>query len=150
MITAPAIALTKRQHEVLKFVREYRARTGVSPTMEEIGAAIGTTKIGAFHHVDALVRKGALIRSSVRHGARALVPVEEIASAPQPLPSEVDDFVATLFVSGSGAVASRLVLTSNDGRDLGGWCREAVRDRVLEWLATRVRESHAKGGTSGG
>ena len=34
--------------------------------------------------------------------------------------------VAALFVSGLGEQADRLVLTSGNGKDLGGWCRQAV------------------------
>jgi hypothetical protein len=46
----------------------------------------------------------------------------------------VQQIVDDLFTNGSGQRADRLVLTI-DGpptRNLGGWCREAIRDRILE------------------
>jgi hypothetical protein len=48
--------------------------------------------------------------------------------------------VNRLFVNGCGEKASRLVLRDDvRGRDLGGWCRSAVRDRIIREL-TRVPE----------
>jgi hypothetical protein len=46
----------------------------------------------------------------------------------------VESIVDYLFVNGVGEEAGRLVLTSEDGRDLGGWCRGAVRDAILDGL----------------
>ena len=45
----------------------------------------------------------------------------------------VDD----LFVNGQGKQASRLVLVTAEGRDLGGWCRQAAVDRITEVLKTK-------------
>lgn len=39
-----------------------------------------------------------------------------------------------LFTNGLGNEAQRLVLMSKHGKDLGGWCRKAVMDRVVECL----------------
>lgn len=46
----------------------------------------------------------------------------------------VEKIVEDLFTNGFGQKAERLVLTSVDGRDLGGWCRGAMRDRILDGL----------------
>jgi hypothetical protein len=48
----------------------------------------------------------------------------------------IDQLLDDLFTNGQGQIAYRLVLTSKDGRDLGGWGREVIRDRVLSY-ATR-------------
>ena len=41
--------------------------------------------------------------------------------------------VEHLFRNGNGDTADRLVLTrDSDGADLGGWCRQAVADRVRQ------------------
>jgi len=40
----------------------------------------------------------------------------------------------SLFVNGQGEQADRLVLTSADGKDLGGWCRRAVVDQIMKTL----------------
>lgn len=44
------------------------------------------------------------------------------------------DLVNKLFTNGFGEQAHRLVLTTSDGRDLGGWGRRPVYDRILEVL----------------
>lgn len=46
-----------------------------------------------------------------------------------------NELVESLFVNGGGDVAERLVLTDAAKRDLGGWCRGAIRDRVLALLS---------------
>jgi hypothetical protein len=43
--------------------------------------------------------------------------------------------VADLFVNGNGDEAHRLVLMTADGRDLGGWCRQSVVDRIAEGIS---------------
>ena len=39
-----------------------------------------------------------------------------------------------LFVNGNGQKAERLVLMSPAQKDLGGWCKQAVIDRIVESL----------------
>ena len=50
--------LTRRQAEVLEFARDFDRRTGYSPTLEEIGEALGVNRVTAFEHVRALEEKG--------------------------------------------------------------------------------------------
>lgn len=45
-----------------------------------------------------------------------------------------------LFVNGIGEEADRLVLTSKDGRDLGGLCKDAVIDRVRKVILATMKE----------
>lgn len=40
-----------------------------------------------------------------------------------------------LFTNGVGEHAERLVLTSASGKDLGGWCKKAVVDQLIEAIA---------------
>lgn len=35
-----------------------------------------------------------------------------------------------LLTNGAGERGDRLVITSSEGKDLGGWCWSAVRDRI--------------------
>lgn len=42
--------------------------------------------------------------------------------------------VKELFINGQGSKADRLVLTTSDGRDLGGWCERAVVDVIVNGL----------------
>ena len=41
-----------------------------------------------------------------------------------------------LFVNGQGQEAQRLVLTSSDGKDLGGWCKQAIIDQLTTYSST--------------
>jgi len=63
--------ITPRQMDILKFVRDYRARHGYSPTMQEIGDFLGLSKVTVFEHVGALEKKGLLLRGA-KHKARSL------------------------------------------------------------------------------
>lgn len=44
----------------------------------------------------------------------------------------IKKFVEDLFTSGSGERAHRLVLTTTGGRNVGGWSKQAVIDRLRE------------------
>jgi len=62
--------LTPKQLDILRRIRDSRTRSGYSPTMQEMADQVGVTKVTVFEHVQALVRKGALIRD--QHKARSL------------------------------------------------------------------------------
>ncbi|MFE9099904.1 LexA family protein [Actinomadura geliboluensis] len=56
-----------RQRAVLVFVRAFTSKHGYSPSMREIGEAIGVTSTSTvWHHVRALERKG-FLRQEPRH-----------------------------------------------------------------------------------
>jgi hypothetical protein len=63
------------------------------------------------------------------------------------LESIADEIISGLFVNGFGQVADRLALMDDTRkRDLGGWCRGAVRDRIIAVLQTHTKElSELKG-----
>lgn len=63
--------VTPRQLEILQFIRDFRKRHGYSPTMKEIGQHLGLTKVTVFEHVEAVEKKGLLIRGA-KHKARSL------------------------------------------------------------------------------
>jgi len=53
------MALTRRQREVLDVIREFIATNRYSPSLEEIGAALGLSSVATVHkHVTHLVEKG--------------------------------------------------------------------------------------------
>ncbi len=54
--------LTRRQQEVLSFMRAFSQRHGVPPTVREIGERFRVTPRAAFDHLRALERKGYLKR----------------------------------------------------------------------------------------
>jgi len=80
--------MTPRQLQVLRYIRDFRNQHGYSPTMQEIGDYLQLTKITAFEHVGALVRKGLLKRGS-RYKARSLQVANDVEfadEAPTKLP----------------------------------------------------------------
>jgi SOS-response transcriptional repressor LexA len=67
--------LTRRQLEVVEFIRQFTAENGFSPTLEEIAGRFGVTKATAQQYVITLRYKGVLTRRPYQH--RALELVEE-------------------------------------------------------------------------
>ncbi|HHN46959.1 MAG TPA: winged helix-turn-helix transcriptional regulator, partial [Planctomycetes bacterium] len=51
---------SRRQREVLEFVRDFTRSNGVPPSIREIGAALGITSSTVFQHLRYLERKGYL------------------------------------------------------------------------------------------
>ncbi len=57
------MALTRRQREVLNVVQEFITHHGYSPSLEEIGSALGLSSVATVHkHVTHLVEKGLVRR----------------------------------------------------------------------------------------
>lgn len=69
--------LTPKQLRILQLIRDSRIRRGYSPTMQELADEIGVSKVTVFEHVEALIKKGALIREANK--ARSLSIAEGIA-----------------------------------------------------------------------
>lgn len=58
------MALTRRQREVLDVIQEFLTRNRYSPSLEEIGRALGLSSVATVHkHVSHLVAKGLVRRS---------------------------------------------------------------------------------------
>ena len=69
--------LTPKQLRILQLIRDSRVRTGCSPTMQELADELGVSKVTVFEHVEALIKKGALIREPNK--ARSLSIADGIA-----------------------------------------------------------------------
>ncbi|MGP1345076.1 MAG: transcriptional repressor LexA [Phycisphaerales bacterium] len=69
--------LTPKQLRILKLIRDSRVRNGYSPTMQELADELSVSKVTVFEHVEALIKKGALIREANK--ARSLSIVEGVA-----------------------------------------------------------------------
>lgn len=69
--------LTPKQLRILQLIRDWRVRRGYSPTMQELANEIGVSKVTVFEHVEALIKKGALVREPNK--ARSLSIAEGIA-----------------------------------------------------------------------
>jgi repressor LexA len=69
--------LTRRQSEILEYIREYTQREGYAPTLQEIGRQFGLSSVATVHkHVAHLVSKGYLRRAR-RNASRDLTVVGE-------------------------------------------------------------------------
>ena len=62
--------LTPKQLHILTRIRDLRRAYGYSPTMQELADELGVSKVTVFEHVEALIKKGALLRQANR--ARSL------------------------------------------------------------------------------
>jgi len=69
--------LTPKQLRILQLIRDWRVRRGYSPTMQELADEIGVSKVTVFEHVEALIKKGALLREPNK--ARSLSIAEGVA-----------------------------------------------------------------------
>lgn len=73
--------LTPKQFQIVTFVREYNREHGFSPTLDEIAAEMGVSKVTIFEHLKALERKGAVVRTY--HKARSVELAPELARGPE-------------------------------------------------------------------
>ena len=72
--------LTKRQKEILDFIRSYRAENGISPTQREIRERFKLSSFGTVQkHLKRLEEKGALAREWNR--SRGISPREDVTGA---------------------------------------------------------------------
>lgn len=70
------MALTRRQREVLDFIKDFIQEQGYSPSLEEIGGHFGLSSVATVHkHVQHLVQKGHLRKAWNR--SRSVEPVEQ-------------------------------------------------------------------------
>jgi len=58
------VALTRRQHQILDYLRSYRDEHDLSPTLEEIAQYFGVNKVTIFGHIAELERKGVIERAA--------------------------------------------------------------------------------------
>ncbi|MBI3324762.1 MAG: transcriptional repressor LexA [Candidatus Omnitrophica bacterium] len=66
--------LTERQRRVLRTIEEWIGEHGYPPTIRELGQRLGIRSLrGVTTHLDAIVRKGFLIRKRAARGLRVLI-----------------------------------------------------------------------------
>jgi repressor LexA len=61
--------LTKRQQEVLDYIKNYIQESGYPPTVREIGGAFEISEKGAYDHLKAIEKKGYIRRASRKNRA---------------------------------------------------------------------------------
>lgn len=103
--------LTKRQAEIVAFLRRFRDEHGISPTLEEIAQHLGVHRVTVFGHVRELERKGVL-----RRGEPGVSRSITLADAP------TEARPAVLPILGRIAAGAPLeTLEEPEELDLSGW-----------------------------
>jgi repressor LexA len=90
------MALTRRQREILDYIREFISEQGYSPSLEEIGAHFGLSSVATVHkHVQHLLEKGVVRR--VSNSSRSLEPVDDSGPARIANTQPAPDFVGEVL-----------------------------------------------------
>lgn len=122
--------LTPKQMHILTRINDTRLAYGYSPTMQELADEIGVSKVTVFEHVEALIRKGALIRDANK--ARSLTVSEDIE-----LPDE-----RTTKIPLVGNIAAGKPIDAVEEReylDLEGMFMPTRRRKPIKTFALRVK-----------
>ncbi len=128
--------LTRRQQEVLDFIREFSERDGVPPTVREIGGRFRVTPRAAFDHLRALERKGYLRRrSSSGRTSRALTlaPIGVAAAGMSARATAAGPSRSVHEIPILGRIAAGLPLLSEENR-------EGSLPLAPDWLGTRTED----------
>ena len=82
--------LTKRQKEILDYIRQYLADHGYAPTLQEIGGRFGlSSPATVYKHVEQLVQKGYLRKAQHQGRGLQLVDPDPIRTVEVPLLGQV-------------------------------------------------------------
>ncbi|MBL0926631.1 MAG: transcriptional repressor LexA [Phycisphaerales bacterium] len=77
--------LTPKQLKILQLIRDSRVRSGYSPTMQELADQLGVSKVTVFEHVEALIKKGALVREPNKARSLSIADGVALPDEEQPL-----------------------------------------------------------------
>lgn len=74
---AHTVTLYRRQRQIVEYISQFIQRNGYSPTLREIGDAMGLSSLATVHeHIERLIKKGVL-RKTQGNKTRGLVVVDE-------------------------------------------------------------------------
>jgi repressor LexA len=90
MATVP---LTRRQQEILEYLRAYTSEHEISPTLEEIAQHLGVNKVTIFGHISEMERKGVISRAA-RGVSRGLRVIEDDPPSPETVVSILGNIAA--------------------------------------------------------
>lgn len=80
-----SLNLTPKQLKILQLIRDFRVRSGYSPTMQELAEELGVSKVTVFEHVESLINKGALVREPNRARSLSIAEGVSVPDEEQPL-----------------------------------------------------------------
>lgn len=82
--------LTKKQNEILDFMKQYIAEHGFPPTIREIGSALGVNSPATIHaHLNNLEKKGTIRKNGYKNRAIELLVTNEYLNPPNELTVEI-------------------------------------------------------------
>jgi len=130
------MTLTKRQHQIYEFLRQYRDRRGLSPTLDEIAEAFALSKVTVFEHVRALEAKGYVRKTP--NASRSV----EIVERDQPR-----EMHPKLEIVGTVAAGSPIEpIETPEPFDLGEWLPPTGTCFVLRVSGDSMIEEHIRDG----
>ena len=71
-----AKTLTKRQKEIVSFIKDYRRKNGISPAQAEIARRFNITNAAVHSHLKRIEKKGILTFKAFKHNSIELKPSE--------------------------------------------------------------------------
>jgi len=77
--------LTPKQLRILQLIRDHRITRGYSPTMQELADELDISKVTVFEHVEALIKKGALVREANKARSLSIADETLLPDEAQPL-----------------------------------------------------------------
>ncbi|MDA0666525.1 MAG: transcriptional repressor LexA [Planctomycetota bacterium] len=153
--------LTSKQLKVLKTIHEHQMDTGLSPTLQELGAALEVNRVTVYGHVQALLQKGHL--ENLEPGAsrgldltdigmEALQKTQRPARASQEL-GAVTSLPAPSWGGPSlpllGTIAAGAAIEAIEERQevqLGDFLRTGEQTYMLEVLGDSMIQAHIQSG----
>jgi len=125
-------SLTKRQKEVLDFLRDFITERGYSPSLEEIGKGLGLTSVATVHkHLASLKRKG-----FIRHEPNRKRCIEVVEPASE---WNVPEISAMLELPLLGTIAAGEPIEAVENRESIPVPAELVRNRGRRMFVLRVK-----------
>lgn len=100
------VPLTRRQSEILTFIRDYVATKGISPTLEEIAHTFGVSRVTIFGHVGELEDKGFLTRPTKGISRGIILTDRDSGTSPELSPSAPASVPILGSIAAGGPIAA--------------------------------------------
>lgn len=155
--------LTAKQLQVLEAIHEHQAETGLSPTLQELGATLEVNRVTVYGHVRALLEKGFL--ENLEPGASrgldftdagldALRKIQRPTRHPAEFGSNKDLVAPTSWPAGPslplvGRIAAGAAIEAIEDRsnvELGEFLRTGESTYMLEVLGDSMIQAHIQSG----
>lgn len=153
--------LTPKQLQVLTAIHDHQQETGLSPTMQELGAVLEVNRVTVYGHVQALLQKGHLENlepgasrgldltdiglEALQKKQRPARAAQELGAVPSPSSPSWDGPRLPLL----GKIAAGAAIEAIENRDevcLGDLLRTGEQTYMLEVLGDSMIQAHIQSG----